>query len=432
MTVASAPGGESSSTPAKEEWEPSPFRSARFNVFAAGNTANNIGEAVYATALPLLMYERTGSLAVMALLAGAVPAAMLLAPAFGVVADRWGPRVLVVPGLLLQAAAALAMTLLLRAGHDGSAILFLCALLLAIGGSAYRAGWMTGIPAMFPDRKVRARGTLNSLFFATTLIGPLIVAATLPWLGYIGLLWFNLLTLFAPIVVWAFGIRPPPPAAPASAEPGGGARSGRLVEGWRAVRGDHRILAMLVAQLALGVACGTGLNALIVYDLGDTWDLSSRQAAGALTAMNVAMLAGNLLVAQRKRFHPGRSLGLGMVVRTLSLLLLAVPFWPLFVVALVIGALGQGAVLSTAVMMRVKYLPAEVLGRATGLLWLLTGAASLLSPVVTPLLSEALGTRQTFLALGAVACAGLWYLHRTRSAWTAGDSPAPSRPGAEK
>ncbi|GAB1339690.1 hypothetical protein ACE1SV_62800 [Streptomyces sp. E-15] len=428
MTGPASAGERAQPTAAGEQYEPSPFRNRRFVVFAAGNTVNNIGEAVYATALPLLMYELTGSLAVMTVLAGAVPVALLLAPPFGVATDRWGPRVLVVPGLLLQAAAALAMNLLLRGGHDDPAPLFVCALLLAVGGTAYRTGWMTGIPGMFPECKVRARGTLNSLFFASTLIGPLVVTATLPWLDYSGLLWFNLLTFFAPIAVWAMGVHPPPAspshteadtAAGNAADAGtdsaaGGSRAGaassKLAEGWRAIRDDHRILAMLAAQIALGIACGTGLNALIVYELGHRWELSAREAATALTLMNVCMLAGNLLVAQRKRFHPRLSLILGMAVRTVSLLLFAVPSWPLFLIALALGALGQGAVLSTAVMMRVKYLPAAVLGRASGLLWLLTGAAALLSPVVTPLLGNVLGVPQTFLVLGVVSGAGLWYV----------------------
>jgi MFS family permease len=417
VTGPASAGEKAQPTGSDNEFEPSPFRSRRFVIFALGNTVNNIGEAVYATALPLLMYELTGSLTVMTVLAGAVPVALLLAPPFGVAADRWGPRVLVVPGLLLQAAAALAMNLLLREGIDDTALLFVCALLLAMGGTAYRTGWMTGIPGMFPECKVRARGTLNSLFFASTLIGPLIVTATLPWLDYSGLLWFNLLTFFAPIGVWAMGIHPPASRS-VSGGPGAGTTSWKLTEGWRAIRDDRRILAMLAAQISLGIACGAGLNSLIVYDLGHTWRLTAREAATALTVMNVCMLAGNLLVAQRKRFRPRPALVLGMTVRAVSLLLFAVPSWPLFLVALALGAVGQGAVLSTAVMMRVKFLPAAVLGRASGLLWLLTGVAALLSPVVTPLLSSALGARPAFLVLAAVSGAGLWCVHATRSAWT--------------
>ncbi|MFE2876151.1 MFS transporter [Streptomyces roseus] len=406
--------------------EPSPFRNPRFTVFAAGNAINNVGEAMYATALPLLAYRLTGSLAVMTLLAAAVPVGMLLAPSLGWVADRWGPRALVVPGLLLQALAALVMNLVLHAGTPTPGSLFVCALLVAIGGAAYRTGWMTGVPGMFPDCPVRARGTLNSLFFAATLAGPLVFSLCLPFLGYEGLLWLNLATFFAPVAVWAMGVHPP---RVRPGEPGAG-RNWKLSEGWKAIVADRRVLDMLIVQVVLAVTCGAGFEALVVYSLGHTWSLSDRAVSAVITVMNACMLAGNLLVAQRKRIRPWITLTLGMTACGLSLLLLAVPWRPVFLAAVALGALGEGAVLSTVVMMRVKYLPGPVLGRASGLMWLVTGGAALLSPAVTPALTEAVGARGTFLVLGLGACSALWYLRRGRADWLRPSAPVASESNA--
>lgn len=406
--------------------EPSPFQNPRFTVFAAGNAINNIGEAMYATALPLLAYRLTGSLAIMTLLAAAVPLGMLIAPSLGWVADRWGPRALVVPGLLLQAAAALIMNLILHAGAPTPASLFVCALLVAIGAAAYRTGWMTGVPGMFPDCPVRARGTLNTLFFAATLIGPVIFSLCLPFMGYEGLLWLNLATFFAPIAVWAMGVHPPRVRQ-------GGAGAGhnwKLSQGWKAIVADRRILDMLIVQVVLAVTCGAGFQALVIYSLGHTWHLSDRSASTVITVMNACMLAGNLLVAQRKRIRPWIALTLGMTACSLALLLLAVLWWPLFVTAIALGALGQGAVLSTVVMMRVKYLPGPVLGRASGLMWLITGGAALLSPALTPVLTEAVGAQGTFLVLGLGACSALVYLRRGRKEWVRPSVPTATEPNA--
>lgn len=393
--------------------EPSPLRNTRFRVFAAGNLVNNIGESVYATALPLLAYRLTGALSVMSLLAAAVPIAMLLAPSLGTVADRWGSRVLVVPGLLLQAAAALGMNVLLLAGVDSTAALFCCALLVAVGAAAYRTGWMTGVPGMFPEFPVRARGMLNSGFFATTLIGPLVVTASLTFIGYTGLLWLNLATFFAPILVWALGVHPP-----RAARQSGSGTQWKMSEGWRAVTQDRRLSEMLVVQVVLNIACGAGLNSLLVFALGRSWHLSGDAVGLALTVMNACMLVGNLLVAQRTRLRPWTALALGMTARAGSLLLLAVaPSFPVFLIAMAVGALGQGAVLSTVVMMRVKYLPGAVLGRASGLMWLITGAASLLSPVLTPLFDRLAGSSLTFLLLGIATCGAVGHLCRSRAHW---------------
>jgi MFS family permease len=177
---------------------------------------------------------------------------------------------------------------------------------------------------------------------------------------------------------------------------------------------------MLVVQVILNVACGAGLNSLLVFALGESWNLSGDAVGLALTVMNACMLAGNLLVAQRSRLRPWTALILGMAARAGSLLLLTVaPSFPVFLIAMAIGAVGQGAVLSTVVMMRVKYLPGAVLGRASGLMWLITGAASLLSPALTPLFDRLGGPSLTFLLLGIATCGAVGHLYRRRVHWAA-------------
>ncbi|NUH38241.1 MFS transporter [Streptomyces samsunensis] len=461
---------------ADESVEPNPLADRRFLVFAAGNAANNVGEALYATALPLLAYQLTDSLVVMAWLAAAVPVSDLFAPALGAWADRRGVRGLIVQGLLAQAGAALAMNLLLLGGHSAPWLLFLCAVVLETGGLAYRTGWMTGVPAQFPDCPVRARGTLNSLFLATTLAGPLLVAALLPWVGYQGLLWLNLPTFFAPLVVWAVGVRParsapasPHKTAPASLDEtapasldktapapsheggrtdggprrtaprwvkrraaGAQARAGaeappsRIRDGWDAIRQDKRISVMLVADMVLSAVCGTGLTSLIVYHLRHGWALSGQQAGLAIAGMNVASLVGNLLVSQRRRLRPWTPMTLGVAARSVALILMIVPVWPVFMFAVVLGALGQGAVMATVVMARVRYLPPGVLGRASGLIWLLTGGAALLSPVFVSALDDVVGTPPTFLVLGIATTTVLLHLRLTRAAWR--PVPRPQEP----
>lgn len=90
-----------------------PWRDRSFGVFAVGNLVNNIGESAYTVALPLLVYQLTGSLGAMAVLMAATPVALLLGPVLGAVVDRHGSRVLVVPGLLLQLVAAVCLNVLL-------------------------------------------------------------------------------------------------------------------------------------------------------------------------------------------------------------------------------------------------------------------------------------------------------------------------------
>ncbi|MEU3855242.1 MFS transporter [Streptomyces sp. NPDC029554] len=397
-----------------QEGEPSPFRDRRFLIFAAGNIVNNLGEALYVVALPLLAYHRTGSLGVMALLAAAAPAAALLSPALGQVADRRGVRELVLYGLLLQAGAATVMNLLLLRHGTATWGLFLSAFLVAVGGAAYRTGWITGVAATFPASPVRARGTLNSMYLATTMAGPVIAAALLPYLGYLGLLWLNLPTFFVPLAVWALGVHPPAVASPRIRQ--------RMWEQWRpalhAIFRDPRMRTLLVIQLVTDVACGAGLTSLLMYHLAHGWRLDGEAVGLLLGAVNLSGLLGNVYVSQRRVFRAWRWLAVGMALRAATLALLAVPAWPVFLCALVLGQFGGGMVTAAVVMGRVKFLPPEVLGRASGVLWLLSGGAGLLSSTTVLLLDDALGLLPTYLVLGAAASVGVWCLLRTRRAWS--------------
>ncbi|MEW2287348.1 MFS transporter [Streptomyces sp. NPDC047841] len=414
MSVA---GGVPKSAPARtdqRESEPSPFRDRDFLIFAAGNVVNNLGEALYAVALPLLAYHRTGSLGVMTLLAAAVPAAGLLSPAFGQVADRRGVRELVVYGLLLQAGAATGMNLLLLRHGPATWSLFLSAFLVAVGGAAYRTGWITEVATTFPASPVRARGTLNSMYLATTMAGPVIAAALLPHLGYPGLLWLNLPTFFVPLAVWALGVHPP------AVVPSGDRQ--RMWEQWRpalhAIFGDPRMRTLLVVQLVTDIACGAGLTSLLLYHLAHGWRLDGESVGLVIAAVNFSGLVGNLFVSQRRVFRAWRWLTTGLALRAATLALLAVPMWPLFLCALLLGQFGGGMVTAAVVMGRVTFLPPGVLGRASGVLWLLAGGAGLLSSTTVLLVDDALGLLPTFLVLGAAASIGVWCLLRTRPAWS--------------
>ncbi|MER5512979.1 MFS transporter [Streptomyces sp. NPDC002766] len=196
---------------------------------------------------------------------------------------------------------------------------------------------------------------------------------------------------------------------------------------WHDVTADRRIAVTLVLQMVLEAVCGTGLTSLVLFELRHSWRLSGQQAGWVVAAVNLSLLTGNLLVSQRRRLSPRTLLPVALAARAMSLALLAVPWWPLFLTALVLGAVAQGALLAAVVMLRVRYLPQAVMGRASGLMWLLTGSAALLSPVVIPPLDHVAGPHATFLALGAVSSVVMVHLHRARTAWTP-TNPATTEP----
>ncbi len=384
----------------------SPWHDRRFRIFAAANTVNNLGEAVYGLTLPLLAYDLTRSLAVMGLLATTIPLTFVLDAPLGLVVDRYGPRALVLPGLCVQAAAALAMGLCVLWHVTGVAVLFLLALLVQFGASAYQTGWKIGVPSMFPDYPMRARGTLNTLYFASVALGPLSVAVALQWTGYLSLLWFNLLTFLAPIVVWIAGVRPPRASSAARRQ----RHRDALVEGVRAVHEERRLRVLLVVRAVLAVTFGPATLPLVLFALRHDWHRQASATSGVVAVYAVATLLGNICVAQGRRFRPRQALFAAPTLYLFAALALAAPSYALVLVGVALLGGASGVLLSTFVLMPLKYLHPSVLGRGSAFMGLVLGFASLLSSVVAVSLQNGIGTRWTYLVLAVGPVAALAYL----------------------
>jgi MFS family permease len=394
--------------------EPSPWRDRRFLIFAGGNTLNNIGEAIYAVALPLLVYDKTGSLTVMSLLAGVIPASLLLGPWLGVLVDRWGSRVMVLPGLLVQLAAAVALNVLGLSGKGSVWLLFIFAVLIQLGGVSYQTGWMVGVARMFPDGPARARGSLSSLFVATRIAGAVVFAAALPVLGYKGLLWVNAMTFLAPIAVWLMGIHPPQlPRVPRSA---GRRILPDLVEGWQILRSSRLVVYVSVIELPVLFVSSVGTTALVIFQLRSHWQLGASEVAAILTSSRVGGLLGTLAVSQRQRLMRRSSLVAAAVGISASLFIMAIPWLPMLIVGVVLLSTLQSALVVSAQMIAFRHLPANAIGRITGLLSLVSGVPAVVAPLLIPFLSAAVGVEGTFAILGVLALSALPYLARQASA----------------
>jgi MFS family permease len=402
------------STPGIDERvpEPSPWRDRTFLIFAAGNTFNNLGEAIYAVALPLLVYDLTGSLAVMSLLAAVVPASLLLGPLLGVAVDRWGPRALVLPGLLLQLAAAVVLNLVGLSTGAPVGLLFALAVLIQLGGVAYQTGWMAGVATMFPAQPARARGSLSSLFVATRIAGAVLFAAALPGLGYPGLLWLNVLTFAAPIMVWCLGIRPPQPAARTTG-PAGSVRP-ELLEGWQLLRANRPVIDVTVIVLPVMFVGSVGTATLAIFQLRNHWQLGASEVAAVLTASRIGGLLATLAVSQRRRLPPRWSFVVAALGIAAALFAMASPWLGLLIVGLVLLTTVQSALAVATQMIVFKQVPAAAIGRISGLLNLILGVPALIAPPAIALLAAAVGVRNTFAVLAAVALSAFPHLLRLR------------------
>lgn len=401
---------------ADRQTEPSPWGDRRFLIFAAGNTLNNIGEAIYAVALPLLVYDLTGSLALMSVLAAAVPATLLLGPWLGSFVDRWGPRVMVLPGLIVQLAAAVVLNVTGLGRGTAIGLLFALAVLVQLGGVVYQTGWMTGVASMFPANPGRARGSLGSLFVATRIAGALLFALSLHRLGYLGLLWINVATFLAPIAVWCLGIRPPRPRATA-------ARSAprilpSMAEGWRILRRSRAIVNATAIEVPLAFVSSVGTVTLAMFCLRDSWHLGAGTVATILMVSRVGGLAGTLVVSQRRELAARSAYAITTVGAVACLFAMAMHVLSVQVAALVLMSALQGARAVTGQMMVFTYLPGSAIGRVSGFLNLIEGIPMFVAPLVIPAVAAGIGIEHTFAALGAIGVAAVFWLARSWLDWS--------------
>lgn len=398
--------------------EAAPWRDRRFVIFSVGNFANNLGEGAYKVALPLYVYELTGSLVTMSLIAALSPVMLLAGPWFGAMVDRFGSRVFVVPGLMIQLVAAVALNSTATLGLLSLAWLFVLAALIQLGGELYRTGWIAGVPRMFPDNAPRCRALLSSLFVVSNVVGPLVVAVGLGWVGYLGLLWFNAATFLAPVIVWLIGIHPPPVRRPA------GPRTGLfrdIVEGWRIVRGTPEVFRIQLMTLPLHFVSGIGVLAFLVWYLRDHMRVPAETVGLVQTAFNIGALVGSLFVATRVTRGPERVVVVCAFVMTGALFAMAIPSLAVLVVVMVAFFMVRSAMTAVSAMIMVKHLPADVIGRAEGLFNLISGIPVLAAPLIIPVVQGAVGARGVLIVLGVVSALSLLGLRgRGRRAERAG------------
>ncbi|MEU3340624.1 MFS transporter [Streptomyces sp. NPDC002144] len=405
-----------------------PWRDRRFVVFATGNFVNNLGEAAYKVGLPLFVYELTGSLTTMSLLAALAPLMLLLSPWLGAVVDRWGPRVFVVPGLLLQLSSAVALNLAVLAGQASTTALFCLGGLVQLGGEMYRTGWITGVATMFPHNAARSRAVLSSLFVTSNIVGPLLVAVGVGLVGYLGLLWFNAATFLAPIAVWLLGIHPPA-KAPRRGDDEPGRRPALIrdiLDGWQVLRAEKRVLYVQLTSLPLHFAGGVGVLSFMVWYLRDHWHMSPSSVSTAQAVANVGALAGSVYIAARARTRPRIVLALSATVMTGALFAMALPSTLVFVACMVAFFTMRSAMTAVTAMIIVKYMPPDVVGRAEGLFNLMSGLPILVAPLLIPVVQQTWGDIAVLVFLGLAAGLSLLCLLRFWPHWSDAEATAPA------
>jgi MFS family permease len=158
---------------------------------------SSIGNAIGYVALLLLAYHEYGSpwAVSLVLLADFLPA-IVLAPLFGALADRWSHRLLVVGADLLRCGAFVGL-----AFAGSFEVVIALALVAGMGTALYHPAAKSALAGLAGDRAEAAMGTLVTMWSAASVAGPALGAALLLAVSTSALLLIDAATFFVSAIV---------------------------------------------------------------------------------------------------------------------------------------------------------------------------------------------------------------------------------------
>jgi MFS family permease len=386
-----------------------------FRLFFAGQLVSLTGTWMQNTAQGWLVYQLTGSKALLGTVAavGSLPL-LLLSVWGGSVADRHPKRTVIIwtqAGMMVLAFgfAALVWSEHIRPWH--------ILVLSALGGAAMafdmpaRQAFMVEMTSR--EDLMNAVSLNSSIVNSARVVGPALAGLLMARVGLTMCFFLNGLSFIA-VIIGLLMMRLPPFVSPA--EP---ASTGRhVVEGFVYVAGHRRIRRPLLLFGVVGIF-GWSYSVLLPAYATDLLHVGARGYSGLLSANGLGALLGALTVATfGNRVHPRRMVFGGLWVFSATLVLLAVVRWyPLVLVCLALGGLGMLIYFATTNTLLQSSASDEMRGRVMGIWALVFGGMMPFGGLESGLLSQAIGVPWT-ITIGALVCAvaGLlmwWQVSRT-------------------
>ena len=388
-----------------------------FRLFFAGQLVSLTGSWMQNTAQGWLVYQLTGSKALLGTVAAVGSLPMLLLSVWGgSVADRHSKRTVVIfaqTGMMLLAFmfAALVGSGYIQPWH--------ILVLSALGGVAMafdmpaRQSFMVEMTSR--EDLMNAVSLNSSIVNGARVVGPAVAGF---FMAHVGMTWCFLLNglSFIAVIVGLLLMRLPrfvPPAEPAS--------TGRhVLEGFAYVAGHRRIRILLLLFGVVGIF-GWSYSVLLPAYAMDILHVGEGGYSALLSANGLGALLGALTVATYgNRVRPRLMILGGLWLFSAMLLLLAFVRWyPLVLLCMGVGGWGMLIYFSTTNTLIQTSVSDEMRGRVMGIWALVFGGMMPIGGLESGFLSQAVGVPWT-VAVGAMVCAGAglvtWWVVRRNDA----------------
>lgn len=378
-------------------------RNRDFAILVGSQAVSAAGDAVSATALPLLVLALTGSGVAMGVV-GAVTAGadFLMAAIAGALADRGDRKAMMLLADLGRAILTALVPLSVLLGGPTMAVIILVAAPLAVLRAFFRAGYLAAMPNLVGRSQLaRGNGVLETGASVAFILGPAIAGLLVTVIGPGPTLAVDA----ASFAISAIGIslmrrdlRAPVDRPPS-----------RVVDDIRegvvfVVR--HPILRTLIGLFALvsaGLApIGAAMTFRVVRDLGE-----APAAFGlTITALGVGTIVGSVISA---RLGPTTSVARVMVLSTIVLgattaLCGVIPSMAAVVVLNGISGAGEAVLVVVYISVRAGYSPDALMGRIGSTARVMALGLQPVGSLIGGILIDALGGSATLIVFGTAIC----------------------------
>ena len=381
----------------------SAFKHRNFRLYFAGQLISFTGTWMTTTAQGWLVYQLTGSKALLGVVAAAASAPMLFFATWGGwVADRYPKRSVIVATqicsmILSLAMAALVWTKIVQPWHI---------IVLAILGGITMAFDMPARQSFVIEMTSRedlmnAISLNSSAFNCARIIGPSIAGLLMAHVG-IALCFLIDGVSFIPVIAGLLLMRLPKKEMHIVSDAG---PIGQALEGFRYVWGHRRVITILSLFTVVGIF-GWSYSVLMPAFAHDVLHLGANGYGLLMAGSGVGALAAALTVASAGHMLPTRTMALGGVwIFSVSLILFAFNK-NLYLGVLLLALVGFGVVLyfSTSNTVLQSIVPDEMRGRVMGIWALIFGGMIPLGSLEAGVLADFIGTPAT-MAIGALICA---------------------------
>jgi MFS family permease len=361
------------------------------------------GDAVSATALPLLVLALTGSGLVMGIVGAINTAADFVFGTFaGALADRGDRKRMMFVADLGRAVLTALIPLTVLVGGPTILVIALVAAPMAILRAFFRAGYLAAMPNLVGRSQLaRGNGILETAFSASFIVGPSIAGLLVTVIGPGKTLALDAAS-FAISSLGLLLIRREL-KAPANRPPS------RIVDDIRegvVYVARHPVLRSVILVFATTSAVLTPIAAAmtfrIVVDLGE-----SPAAFGlTLTGLGVGTMVGAIFAA---RFGPGTNVARVMVIAVFLMgapivAAAAIPSLPAIVLLTALSGAGEAALVVVYVSVRAANSPDALVGRIASTARVMALGLMPIGSLVGGVLIDAIGGTETMAILGASIC----------------------------